>query len=134
MICWWKLRCKDGWTPDSVIKCGFEVNVRSIHEEENSNIYVGSLIIWCKPNCDEILSIDSPSVVFMSFLHQLLDSTLKSPRSTTRSGLFCNADSRFSSRFSLKDSNWSRDWPGDLYNAMKLQSLSLSSNLAHSSK
>ena len=136
MIWWWELGCKDGWTPDSVIRFGCEVNIRSIHEEEDSNIWVGSLIIWCKPNYHEIFSIALPSVVVMSFLHQLLDFALKSPRSTTRNGLFCTADSRFSSRFSLKDSNRSCDWLGDLYNAMNLQSLSptISSNLTHSFK
>ena len=32
-----------------------------------SNIYVGSLIIWYKPNYDDIFSVASPSVVVMSF-------------------------------------------------------------------
>ena len=86
------------------------MNIILIHEEEVSNICVGSLItlikdIICKPNCDDIFSIALPSLVIMSFLHQLLDFTIKSPRSTTKKGLFCTADSRFSSRFSLKDSN-----------------------------
>ena len=53
MIWWWNLEYKDGWTPDSVIKFGCEVNIRSIHEEEDSNICVGLLITWYKPNCDE---------------------------------------------------------------------------------
>ena len=57
MISWWELGCKDGWTPDSVIRFGFELNIRSIHEEEDSNIWVDSLIISCKPNCDEIFAI-----------------------------------------------------------------------------
>ena len=107
MIWWWKLGCKHGWIPDSVIKFGCQVNIRSIHEEEDSNICVGSLITWCKPECDDIFSIALPSVVVMSFLHQLLDFALKSSRSTTKKGLLCTAGSRFSSRFSLKDSNWS---------------------------
>ena len=47
---------RDGCTPDSVIKFGCEMNIRSMHGE-NSNICAGSLITWCKPNCDEILSI-----------------------------------------------------------------------------
>ena len=133
MIWWWGLGCKDGWTPDPVIRFGCEVNIRSIHEEEVSNICVGLLIIWCKPNCNEILFIVLSSLVVMSFLHQSLDFTLKLPRSTTRNGLFCTTDSRFSSRLSLKDSNRFCDWLGDLYNAMKLQSLSptISSNLRH---
>ena len=120
MIWWWELGCKDVWTPDSVIKFGCEVNIRSIHEEV-SNICVSSLITWCKANCDDIFSIALPSLVVMPFLHQLLDFVLKSPRSTIKKGLFCTAESRFSSRGSLKDSNWSCDWLGDLNNAMKLK-------------
>ena len=130
LIWWWELWCKDGWTPDSVIRFGSKVNIRSIHEEEDSNTWVGSLIIWCKPNCDEIFCIALPSVVVISFLQQLLDIALKSPRITTRN------EWRFSSRFSLKDSNRSCDWLEDLYNAMKFQSLSpnISSNIIHSFK
>ena len=44
MIWWGALTFKVGWTPDSVIKFGCEVNIRSIHEEEDSNICVSSLI------------------------------------------------------------------------------------------
>ena len=71
MIWCWELGYKDVWAPDSVIKFGCEVDIRSIQEEEDSNICLGSLITWCKPNCD-----DSTSSVVMSFLHQLLDFAL----------------------------------------------------------
>ena len=71
MIWCWELGYKDVWAPDSGIKFGCEVDIRSIHEEEDSNICLGSLITWCKPNCDDLTS----SVV-MSFLHQLLDFAL----------------------------------------------------------
>ena len=91
MIWWWELGYKDGWKPDSVIKFGFEVNMRSIHEEEDPNICVGSLITWSKLNCDEILSVDLPSLMVNSLLHQLLDFALKSPKSTTKKGLFCTS-------------------------------------------
>ena len=77
MIWWWELGYKDGWTPDSVIKFGCEVNIKSINEEEDSNICAGSLITWCKPKSDEIFSTALPSFAVMSFLHQLLDFTLK---------------------------------------------------------
>ena len=73
MIWWLELGCKDGWIPDSVIKLCWEVNTRSVHKEEDSNIFAGSLITWCKPNSDQILFIALPSIVIMSFLHQLLD-------------------------------------------------------------
>ena len=86
---------------NSVIKIGCEVNIRSIHEED-SNIFVGSFITWCKGNCDDLFLL--LYFVVISFLHQLLDFALTSPRSTTKKGLFCTAGSRFSSMFSLKES------------------------------
>ena len=76
MIWWWELGYKDGWTPDSIIKFGFAVNIRSIYEDEVSNICVGSSITWCKANGDDIFSITLPSLVVMSSLHQLLDFVL----------------------------------------------------------
>ena len=87
------------------------MNLRLIHEEE-SNIYVGSLTIWCKQHFAEIIYIALPSVVIMSFLHQLSDFALKLLKSTTTNGSFCTAGSRFSYRLSLKDLNRSWDWPG----------------------
>ena len=85
---WWELGCKDGWIPDSVIRFGCDVNIRSIHKEEDSNKCVGSLITWCKPDCDEIFSVALPSIVVRSFLRQLLDFAWKSPRSTIDSIVF----------------------------------------------
>ena len=87
----WELGCKDGWIPDSVIKFGCEVNIRSIHEEEDFNRCVGSLITWCKANCNDIFSIALPSQVIISLLQQLLNFALKWPRSTTKKGLFYTA-------------------------------------------
>ena len=91
MIWWSELGYKDGRTLDLVIKFGCEVNIsyiRSIHEEESSNICAGSLITCCKPNCDQIFSIALPLIVVMSFLHQLLGFALKAPRRTTKKGFF----------------------------------------------
>ena len=76
MIWWWELGYKDGQTPDSVIKFGCEVNVRSIHEEEDSITYICSLISWCNLNCDDIFSITLPLLVVMTFLHNYLFSGL----------------------------------------------------------
>ena len=98
------------------------ISYHIIHEKEGSNICLGSFITWCKPDCDELFSVALPSIVVMPFLDQLLDFVLKLPRTTTEKGLFCTANSRFSSRFSLKDSNRSCDWLGDLYNAVTLYS------------
>ena len=86
MVWWWELGYKDGWTPDLVIKFDCEVNIKSIQAEEDSNTYVGSIITCCKPNCDEIFSIALPSIVVMSFLHQLLDFAFKAARRTTKKG------------------------------------------------
>ena len=63
MIWWRKLVYKYGWTPDSVIKFGCELSIRSMHEEEESNLSVDSSITWCKPNCDETFPILLPSIV-----------------------------------------------------------------------
>ena len=41
--------------------CG--VKIRSIHGEEVSNFWVGSLITWCNLNWDVKFSITSPSEV-----------------------------------------------------------------------
>ena len=49
------LDVKDVWTPNSVIKFGCDVNVRSIHEEELSRICVGSFVICYSTICDFIL-------------------------------------------------------------------------------
>ena len=50
------LDVKTGKTPDSVIKFGCDVKIRSIHAKELSRICVGSFIICCIPNCDVIFS------------------------------------------------------------------------------
>ena len=44
-------------------------------------ICIASFITWCKPNWDEIFSTALPSVVVMSFLHQVLDFASQLPRS-----------------------------------------------------
>ena len=41
-----ELRCKDGCTPDSIIKLGCDVKIRSMQVEELSNICVDSLMTW----------------------------------------------------------------------------------------
>ena len=49
------LDVKDVWKPDSVIKFGCDVNVRSINEEKLSRICVRSFVICYSPICDFIL-------------------------------------------------------------------------------
>ena len=48
-ISWWQLGCRDGCTPDSVIKLGWEVNIRSIQEEVLFKIW--------RPYCFIILNV-----------------------------------------------------------------------------
>ena len=60
----------------------------SIHEEL-CNMCVGTLIIWCVPNCDIMLSIIFPSKVDLSFQCHLLDLALKSPFAMAIKELLC---------------------------------------------
>ena len=60
IIWWWQFECRGKWTPDAIIKFGFDVKIRSIHEEEVPNMCVGSLITWCNPKWDAKFSIASP--------------------------------------------------------------------------
>ena len=46
--------------PESIIKLGSDINMRSRHKEEIFNMYVGSLITWYNTNCDVMLSITFP--------------------------------------------------------------------------
>ena len=87
-ICWSKLGCKDGCTPDSVIKLGWEVNTRSIQEDIFSKICNGSLMTWWKPYCFVTLSTVSPSKQDLSRQYQLFDLTLKSPITAAKKGPF----------------------------------------------
>ena len=74
----------------------------SIHEEEVSNMWVGSLITWCDLNWDVKFSTVSPSKLVLSWKKQLLDLGLKSPIATTKDGFLCTMFSKFDSRFSVK--------------------------------
>ena len=88
IIWWWQSECRDEWTPDSIIKFGCDVKIRSIHEEEVSDMCVGSLIIRCNPNWCVTFSVASPSKLVLSWQKQLLDLALKSPIATTKNGSF----------------------------------------------
>ena len=52
--------CSGDLVTDSTKKLGCKVKIRSIHEDEFSSICIGLLIIWYKPNCHAILSIEIP--------------------------------------------------------------------------
>ena len=107
MIWWWQFWCNDGCTPDSITKLGWEVQIRSIQEEDESKMCVGSLMIWLSPNYDVIYSILLPSKLVRLFAHQFVDFALKSPIVTKTKGLFCARLSKFLSKFSQKRSKTS---------------------------
>ena len=53
------VKMKRWWMPDSSNKFDCDVNIKSIHKEEFSNKWVGSLIDWYNPNCEVIDSFNS---------------------------------------------------------------------------
>ena len=85
---WWQLGCKDGWTPDSIIKFGCDANMRSINGEKMCKICVGSFVAWCNPNCDVTFSNAFPWEVVLSSQYQIFDFALKSPITTRRKKCF----------------------------------------------
>ena len=70
------------------LRYGCEVKIRSMNEEEDSNLCVGSFIIFWRPYWDVTFSSVIPFELFLSCLNQLLDLPLKSPRTTTKNELF----------------------------------------------
>ena len=78
-IWWWQFECKDGWTPDSISKLGWEF--KSIHKEKLFKICTGSLISWCKPFCEVILPQFFTSDIFIVLIAGL---SIKSPRPTIK--------------------------------------------------
>ena len=91
-IWWWKFECNEECTPESVIKYVWDGNIRSIQDDEVFEMWVGSLIICCKPNCAITFPIAFPSWLDLSWLCQFFDLTFKSQINTIRNGSF---DARF---------------------------------------
>ena len=102
MIWWWQFWCNEGCTPDSITKLGWELKIRSIQEEDESKMCVGSLIIWVNPNYDVIYLTLLPSKLVWSFAHQFVNIELKSPIATKREGLFRARLPKVLSKFSQK--------------------------------
>ena len=99
----------DGWTPESITKLRWFVNIRSIHEAEVSSKCVASFNSWCRPWNEEITSNCILFIDVLSSSHQVGDQALKSAiiwcviafiKSTIKIKIF---------------SNWSLFWLGDLY-------------------
>ena len=81
---------------------------KSIHEEEFSNKWVGSLINRYNPNCEVINSIVFPSKLVLSSLYQLLYFPLKFPMVVIRNGFFWARISEVISKLSEKF--WNSSW------------------------
>ena len=124
VIWWWQFGCKDGWTPDSIRTLGWELKIKSIHEEELFKVCVGSLIFWSKRFCEIIASVFLPSSTVISLLYQLLELVVKSPRATNKEWFFWAIVSKVNSKLSRKiissykiqnHRKSSYDWLGDLW-------------------
>ena len=131
---WWLFGCSEECAAESVTKFGWDVNIRSIQDDEVFDMCVGSLIICCKPNCAVTFSISFPSWLDLSRENQSFYLAFKSPIKTIRNGLFWHKVPKLNSRLSMNFSNLSWDWLGDLYKQIKLQILPpiFNSKLIHS--
>ena len=72
--------------PNSITRLGWEVNIKSLQEEELPKMWVSSLINYCRTTCEVTVSILKPSYVVLLCLYQFEDLLLKSPRTTVRNG------------------------------------------------
>lgn len=59
----------DVWTPLSIVKLGWYVNIRSVQVKELGKIWVGSESNYCKPKVIVSESIFKPSFSVMSSFH-----------------------------------------------------------------
>ena len=105
---------------DSITRLGWEVNIKSIQEEEFPKMWVSSLINCCRPNCEVTASILGPSDVVLLCLYQFEDLLLKSPKTTIKNGFWLLILSDESCKLSANSSKESEDWPGDQYKEIKL--------------
>ena len=99
------------------------MNIRSIQDDEVFDMWVGSLIICCKPNCIVTFLISFPVWLVLSWEYQFFDLAFKSPVNTIMNGLFWHKLSKFDTKLSMIFSNSSWVWLGDLYKEIKLQIL-----------
>ena len=116
---WWQFEWSEGWTPDSITRVGWEVNIKSMQEEEFPKMWVGSLINCCRPNCEVTASILEPSYVVLSCLYQFEDLLSKSLRATVSNGFWLLILSNENCKLPANSSEESEDWLGDRYEEMK---------------
>ena len=89
------------------------MKIRSTHEDEAGNIWVGSDINWSKPYIEikELIWVTSGEVI--SSGHQSLDLALKSPKIIVNDGLSCLIWFVSFLRLNRKSSNSLHDWLGE---------------------
>ena len=92
---------------------GWEVDNRSVQDDESVKMCVGSWTNCCKPNWDVIAWILEPSHVAVSCLYQLDDLVLKSSWMAIRYRFLFVILSRLSSKLSENFSKTSWDWLGE---------------------
>ena len=102
---------------------GWEVNIRSIRDDESVKTCVGSRINCFRPNWDVIASILEPSYVVVSCLYRLDDLVLKSPRVTIKYEFLLVILSKLSSKLSANFSETSSDCLGEQHKEIKLHNL-----------
>ena len=115
IIWWWHFTWSEGWTSLSTAKFGWSVKIRSIHDDELGNKWVGSEISHCKPCIVVRDSICVPSWDVTSSGHHDLDLALKSPSIIVKEGLNCLIWFRSLSKLDKNSSNSVIDWLGDRY-------------------
>ena len=89
--------------------------------EEFFVMWVGSLIVWFKPNWDVNNLSFEPSVVLLSLEYQLAHLALKSPIEIVKKGLEKDTVSRLGSKLSRNVLNSSWFWLGDLHSEINLK-------------
>ena len=109
---WWHFRCSEGWVLESAIKLSWDV--KSIHEDEFSRIWVGYFIICCNLNWDAIFSTKIPSKVLVSWLYQCLSFAWKSAITASKDELFSDNFFKVYSKFYENDKTSFRVWRGNL--------------------
>ena len=106
--------------PDSITRRGWEVNIKSMQEEEFPKMWVGSVINYCRPNWEVTASNLEPSYVVSSCLYQFQDFVLKWPGTTVRNGFWLLILSNENCKLSPNSPKESEDWLGDRYKEIKL--------------
>ena len=101
--------------PLSATRSGWSVKIRSIHEDEFGKRWLGCDICWSKPYVEVKNSIWIPSLVVISWVHHVLNFTLKSPNTVKKVDPNCITSLRILSRLYWKLLNSVEVWLADIY-------------------